>query len=97
MTFHKPELAKLFREGDYRAENLSRLEAVLDDHYTLNRTLAQITPDWKSAELYCLKRQEYAPNPHAPPQWTQANLLTALHGMRATIARHKGADRQATI
>lgn len=65
--------------------------------FHFNRTLAQITPNWKCAELYYLRRQEYTPNPHAPLRWTQADLLTALHGMRRTIAEHNGADRQAMI
>jgi hypothetical protein len=50
-----------------------------------NRALAQITASWRCPELYCLKDGDYVPNPHLPLQWTQANLLVALQGMRATI------------
>jgi phosphorylase kinase alpha/beta subunit len=66
--------------------------------FHFNRSLAQVTPDWRCAELYYLRDQEYVPNPHVPLQWTQANLLTALQGMRATIARRASntAAHQAT-
>ena len=50
-----------------------------------NRTLAQITASWRCPELYRLRDGDYVPNPHLPLQWTQANLLVALQGMRATI------------
>lgn len=50
-----------------------------------NRALAQITPSWRCPELYYLRRGEYAPNPHVPLQWTQANLVVALRSMWATI------------
>jgi phosphorylase kinase alpha/beta subunit len=55
----------------------------------LNRALRQITgddqtPSWRCPELYYLRRGAYAPNPHVPLQWGQANLLMALCAMRAT-------------
>ena len=49
---------------------------------------AQITNDWRCAELYYLRNNVYVANPHIPLQWTQANLLMALEGMRATVARN---------
>ena len=54
--------------------------------FHFNRSLAQITTDWRCAELYYLRRGEYVANPHVPLQWTQANLLVAMHALRATIA-----------
>lgn len=54
----------------------------------LNRALRQVTagdedtPPWRCPELYYLRRGVYAPNPHVPLQWAQANLLVALHVMR---------------
>ena len=52
-----------------------------------NRLLSQVTADWRCPELYYLRKGEYVPNPHVPLQWTQANLLVALHEMKATLAR----------
>lgn len=54
--------------------------------FHFNRSLAQITDDWRCAELYYLRQGEYAINPHVPLQWTQANLLLAVDSLRATIA-----------
>jgi hypothetical protein len=51
-----------------------------------NRSLAQITDNWRCAELYYLRDGEYVANPHVPLQWTQANLTVALDALRATIA-----------
>ncbi len=51
-----------------------------------NRSLAQITDDWRCAELYYLRDGEYVANPHVPLQWTQANLAVAIDALRATIA-----------
>jgi len=48
------------------------------------RSLAQITVDWRCPELYYLKHGEYVPNPQTPLLWTQANLSTALVAMRAS-------------
>jgi phosphorylase kinase alpha/beta subunit len=53
--------------------------------FHFNRSLAQITNDWRCAELYYLRNRKYTPNPHVPLQWTQANLVLALQGMRAAI------------
>jgi phosphorylase kinase alpha/beta subunit len=60
----------------------------------LNRSLAQITDDWQCAELSYLQTldgaggiREYRPNRHLPLQWTQANLLVALEGLRASLER----------
>jgi hypothetical protein len=50
-----------------------------------NRSLAQITREWRCAELYYLRGGTYIPNPHVLLQWTQANLVLALQSMRATI------------
>jgi phosphorylase kinase alpha/beta subunit len=50
-----------------------------------NRTLAQITDDWRCPELYYLRRSQYVANPHVPLQWTQANLVVALDEMRASL------------
>jgi hypothetical protein len=54
--------------------------------FHLNRSLAQVEESWGCPELYYLRKGEYVPNPHVPLQWTQANLLVALHAMRRTIA-----------
>lgn len=54
--------------------------------FHFNRSLAQITTDWRCAELYYLRRGEYVANRHVPLQWTQANLLVAMDALRATIA-----------
>jgi Glycosyl hydrolases family 15 len=51
----------------------------------LNRSLAQISDAWNCPELYYLQNGRYVPNPHAPLQWTQANLLVALHVMRRSL------------
>lgn len=60
--------------------------ALEQQRHHLTRTLAQITADWRCAELYYLRQQVYVPNPHVPLQWTQANLLVALQAMRASLA-----------
>jgi hypothetical protein len=52
-----------------------------------NRSLSQVTADWRCPELYYLRRGEYVPNPHVPLQWTQANLLVALHDKGHARAR----------
>ncbi len=51
-----------------------------------NRSLAQMTDNWRCAELYYLRDGEYVANPHVPLQWTQANLSVAIDALRATIA-----------
>ena len=38
--------------------------------FHFNRSLAQITDDWRCAELYHLRQSEYVANPHVPLQWT---------------------------
>jgi phosphorylase kinase alpha/beta subunit len=48
----------------------------------LQRSLAQITPDWRCPELYYLKHGARVPGPHTPLLWTVANLTTALAAMR---------------
>lgn len=53
-----------------------------------NRALAQVTESWRCPELYYLRHGEYVPNPHAPLQWTQANLVLAVEAMRATVGPH---------
>lgn len=57
--------------------------------YHFMRALSQITPSWQCPELYYWRRGELVPNPHAPLQWTQANLVIALEAMRATAARRE--------
>jgi len=53
------------------------------------QALETILPnDWRCAELYYLRNNVYVANPHIPLQWTQANLMMALEGMRATVARN---------
>ena len=54
--------------------------------FHFNRSLAQITDDWRCAELYYLRQSEYVANPHVPLQWTQANLTVALDALIPTIA-----------
>jgi phosphorylase kinase alpha/beta subunit len=58
--------------------------------FHFNRSLAQITTDWRCAELYYLRDGKCTPNPHVPLTWTQANLVLALQGMRTTIADTSG-------
>jgi hypothetical protein len=53
--------------------------------FHFNRSLAQITDDWRCAELYYLRQSEYVAND--PLQWTQANLTVAIEGLRATLVR----------
>ena len=55
--------------------------------FHFNRSLAQITDDWRCAELYHLRQSEYVANPHVPLQWTQANLTVSIEGLRATLVR----------
>jgi hypothetical protein len=54
----------------------------------LNRSLGQLTsemdPDflpYRCPELYYMENGHYVPNDHVPLQWTQANLMMALHFM----------------
>ncbi len=54
--------------------------------FHFNRSLAQITPDWRCPELYYWQRGDLSPNPHTPLLWTQANLVLALKAMRETVA-----------
>jgi phosphorylase kinase alpha/beta subunit len=49
-----------------------------------NRSMAQVTEDWRCPELYYLKSGVFRPNPHTPLLWTQANLQLALTTLRAT-------------
>ena len=73
----------------YYGQRFLRTGAAADrERQTLhfNRSLSQVTADWRCAELYYLRHGEYVPNPHTPLQWTQANLLMAMQAMRATIA-----------
>ena len=53
-----------------------------------NRSLAQITHEWRCAELYYLRDQQYVANPHVPRQWTRqpAHVHTrhAEHGGAAS-------------
>jgi len=48
------------------------------------RTLAQITPDWRCPELYYLRQGAWVPGPHVPLLWAVANLSTALTAMHAS-------------
>jgi len=119
MTFHNSALARLVPDGNYRADDLARVEAARfqrrprnqrhapfqgwrrsavaslrsdrvrvlraslsrdelsrgsrEQVFHFNRSLAQITDDWRCAELYHLRQSEYVANPHAPLQWTQAH------------------------
>lgn len=73
--------------GSRFIESRSSLDIEQQTAY-FNRTLAQITASWRCPELYYLRRGKYVPNPHAPLQWTQANLVLALEAMRATIDAH---------
>jgi len=52
-----------------------------------NRSLAQITDDWRCTDLSHLRQSEYVANPHVPLQWTQANLTVAIEGLRARLVR----------
>jgi phosphorylase kinase alpha/beta subunit len=49
-----------------------------------NRSIAQITADWRCPELYYKKRGAFVANPHVPLLWTQANLQLALLAMQST-------------
>jgi hypothetical protein len=59
-----------------------------------NRSLAQITHEWRCAELYYLRDQQYVANPHVPRQWTRqpAHVHTrhAEHGDGAASAQQAG-------
>jgi phosphorylase kinase alpha/beta subunit len=46
-----------------------------------NRSLAQLTPDFKCPELYYLEKGQYVPNDTTPLLWTQANLWIAFKFM----------------
>ena len=52
-----------------------------------NRSIAQITSDWRCPELYFKQRGRWVANPHVPLLWTQANLQLALIALRASAAR----------
>ena len=49
-----------------------------------NRSIAQITPDWRCPELYFKQRGRFVANPHVPLLWTQANLQLALIALQAS-------------
>jgi phosphorylase kinase alpha/beta subunit len=53
--------------------------------FHFDRSLAQVTSDWRCPELYYMKRGVYVPGPHAPLLWTQANVISALCAMRASM------------
>ena len=53
---------------------------------------AEVTKEWRCAELYDLRNGKHAPNPHVPLQWTQANLVVALQEMRVTAVRSVRVD-----
>ena len=53
-------------------------------HY-FNRSLAQVTADRRSPELYFLKQERYVPNAHTPLAWTQANQALALHLVKKSV------------
>lgn len=65
-------------------ETGARLDFERQAHH-FERSLAQITDDWKCPELYFLRRGVYTPNPHTPLLWTQANLSVALTAMQASL------------
>lgn len=72
----------------YHGRRFLKTRAASDiDRQTLhfNRALSQITASWRCAELYYRRHNTYVPNPHVPLQWTQANLVLALHAMRASL------------
>ncbi len=52
-----------------------------------NRSIAQITPDWRCPELYFKQRGRFVANPHVPLLWTQANLQLALIALQASAGR----------
>jgi phosphorylase kinase alpha/beta subunit len=52
-----------------------------------NRSIAQITPDWRCPELYYKQRGRFVTNPHVPLLWTQANLQLALIAVHASAGR----------
>lgn len=45
----------------------------------LNRSLGQVTPDFRCPEAYYLEHGRYVPNDNTPLLWAQANLWVALH------------------
>jgi len=99
MTFHNSALARLGDEAQwclfdpilsgYFGRRYLESRSVADRERQIahfNRSSAQITDDWRCAELYYLREGDYVANPHVPLQWTQANLVVAIDALRATIA-----------
>ena len=52
-----------------------------------NRSIAQITADWRCPELYYRRSGKWVANPHVPLLWTQANLRLALLALQASADR----------
>jgi hypothetical protein len=52
-----------------------------------NRSIAQITSDWRCPELYYRRHGRWVANPHLPLLWTQANLQLALVALQASADR----------
>jgi phosphorylase kinase alpha/beta subunit len=70
-----PILSAIYGER-YRAGR--ELEDLAKQTFYLNRSLGQITADFKCPEAYYLDRGRYVPNDYTPLLWTQANLWGAL-------------------
>ncbi len=52
----------------------------------LNRSLAQVTSDFKCPEAYYLEHRRYVANDNTPLHWAQANLSVALRHAEDSIA-----------
>jgi phosphorylase kinase alpha/beta subunit len=75
-------LSALFGVRYARTAAASDLEAQTA-HF--ERSLAQITREWRCPELYYRKGDHHVVGPHTPLLWAQANLMLALAGMRESL------------
>lgn len=78
-----PVLAAHFGARYQKTRDRSDLEQQL---HCFERSLAQITQDWRCPELYYLRNGAYVPGPHTPLLWTVANLSVAPASMKNSAA-----------
>lgn len=76
-----PILSALY--GRRYLEHHQRADLERQVHH-FERTLAQVTPDWRCPELYYMRQGAWVPGPHMPLLWTVANLSTALTALHAS-------------
>lgn len=67
-----------YRETGAAGDHMLQIE-----HF--NRALAQLTPEFRCAELYYCRQGKWEPNEHTPLLWTQANLALALYELKGGI------------